>query len=394
MKVLISHFGIGRKGGWGRTYMLAKGLSKLGQQVTLITSIKSKRLFIPKIEVNEDLTIISFPFLFGQSLVSMGFGGLSLILKIIYTSLTRFDIVHSDAGHRPQSGWPAKWNRFLYKSKYIAEWWDFFGEGGQYEKKSRLFKFFLGKYERWSEVSDKINADGVITLSEFMKSRALKLGVSANKVTIIHGGSNIQDIVYVENNTTLKRDYGIPASSLTFGYIGMTEGDLEDVNPFIQAYNQLKNELEINWFTVGKKLSPETKRKYNIGDNFYEFGWIDFFSNSRILGCADAFFLLKELNATNISGWPNKLGDYLACGRPVLMNLYGDVERFIKKSNGSFYITDRSVEDITNKIRLLYMNKESLLIEGRKNRMLAEKNLNWSIKSKELLHFYERIQHS
>lgn len=391
MRILVSHFGIKGKGGWGRTFMLAEGLAKLGNKVILITSIKSSQMIFHKKETKNNLIIIAFPYLFGKSFVGKGFGFFSLFLKLCYVSVRKFDIVHSDAGHRPQSGWPSKWNRILYKSKYITEWWDFFGKGGQYENKSKLFKILLGQYEIKSEVNDKINADGVVTLSEFMKNRAISLGIDGGKITIIHGGANVEYLDFHENNVILKKEYGISSNSLTFGYIGMSNGELEDLNPFIQAFNQLKNEININWFAVGKKLTWDTKKKYNIGDKFYEFGWIDFFNNSRILGCADIFVLLKEPNVTNIAGWPNKLGDYLACGRPVLLNLYGDVEQFTKNSIGSFYITNRSVKNLISKIRLIHNNKNSLLTEGKKNRLLAEESLSWSIKSKDLENFYKKI---
>ena len=41
------------------------------------------------------------------------------------------------------------------------------------------------------------------------------------------------------------------------------------------------------------------------------------------LQCVDVFFLFKEETLRSKAGWPNCIGDYLDCGRPVLLNPVG-----------------------------------------------------------------------
>jgi glycosyltransferase involved in cell wall biosynthesis len=166
-----------------------------------------------------------------------------------------------------------------------------------------------------------------------------------------------------------------------------------DLSPFISALKKFNDNVKIKWFTIGHILQKETKEKLKITDRLIEFGWVDYFQNSDILSCADIYILLKEPNQTNIAGWPNKLGDYMACGRPIMLNPYGDVRQFVKKYPEGFVQIKRDIKDIEDKIRILYSKKKKILYQmGKKNREIAENNISWNKQSEKLLSFYNKIR--
>jgi len=134
MKILFCHFGIKDKSGFGRTFMLASGLAALGNNVTFLTNQNGGFKFPYRSEMRDGVSIISFPDILPDRILQLGFGSISIILKIIYVANKKFDIVHSD-DHRLSAAFPCLWNRLIHNSKYISEWWDFFGRGGQYENK-------------------------------------------------------------------------------------------------------------------------------------------------------------------------------------------------------------------------------------------------------------------
>ena len=79
----------------------------------------------------------------------------------------KFNVVISDAGHRPSSGYPC------YFAKNIIIHYIFQNGGIIMAKKDSLiqnllFKF-LGKYECKAEIKNKIKADIVVVLSELTK---------------------------------------------------------------------------------------------------------------------------------------------------------------------------------------------------------------------------------
>ena len=386
MKILYSHFGIYKKGGWGRTFSLADGLADLGHDVTLITVNSKNTLRIRRTNIN-NVKVIVFPDIFPEFLVSKGFGGLSLILKIFYSLFNRFDLTISDSGHRPGAGWPCLINKFFFKTTYIAEWWDFFGKGGQLKNKSLLFRIFLGWFEKKSEIFDKKQADGIIVLSDFMKNRALKLNFPPQKIRVIHGGCDLKKIKY-NNLSAEKKTFKLRKSDIVFGYIGMSEGEIQDLEPFLMALAKFDD--RIKFATYGRYLKEDTIKKYQLENKILEMGWIDYDEDYKKLGIVDVFVLIKEINQINVAGWPNKLGDYLACGKPVLLNPYGDICEFVNSKKDIFFSVKRDVDEIErviNKIRT-----GDILFDG-----LAEKILNfanehsWTKKAIEIELFYKQI---
>ncbi|GAB1405072.1 hypothetical protein MASR1M74_22510 [Lentimicrobium sp.] len=386
MKILYSHFGIFKKGGWGRTFSLADGLADLGNDVTLITVSAKKTLRIRKININ-NVKVVIFPDIFPEFLVSKGFGGLSLILKLLYSLCNRYDLLISDSGHRPGAGWPCLINKYFFNTTYIAEWWDYFGKGGQLKNKPLMFKIFFGWFERRSEIFDKKQADGIIVLSNFMKNRALNLGFPAQKIMIIHGGCDLKKIKH-ENLLGGKKIFNLDNSDIVFGYIGMSEGEIPDLEPFLIALS--KFDEGIKFATFGKYLKDKTIKRHLLQNKILEMGWIDYDKDYKKLGIVDVFVLIKEENQINLAGWPNKLGDYLACGKPVLLNPYGDIHEFVDRQKDIFYSVERDIDDIVkviNKIR-----KGERLINGFAEKIINVANENsWINKAKEIELFYKQI---
>lgn len=380
LKILFSHFGLYRKGGWGRTYSLAKGLSELGCFVTIITTSANISLFPQKVIVGTNLIIIIFPDIIPKKITSKGYGFLSIIYKLIFTSIRKFDIVHSDSGHRPASGWPCLINRFFYKSIYISEWWDNFGINGQLPNKSKIFKLILGKYETFSEINNKKIANGIVVLSESMRRRAKNLGIISERIELIQGGADIEKI----KPKPIKS-----AKFIHFGYIGMEESEINDLKPFLEVISNFKGKIKFH--TYGNKISQNIINKYNLNDIIIEEGWIDYQKDSHKLSNVDIFILIKRDNEINCAGWPNKLGDYLACGRPILVTPYGDIIRFSKDNDKCFIKTEYNKFEIESALNDIIQGKYNFKEMGLFAQYLANK-ISWFNKSKQLLEFYSKIK--
>ena len=373
MNILVSHFGIFKKGGWGRTFSLAESLVVLGNNVTVLTTNPGFSLVIQKKKINGVIVYI-FPDIVPSLLTSKGFGVLSLLLRLLYVIFNRFEILHSDSGHRPSAGWPCLLNRLIYKGIYVSEWWDFFGKGGQLENKPKYFKILLGGFEKWSEINDKKKADGIVVLSSFMKERAQKLGIRKD-IEIIHGGAdiiNIPRMKLVKN----KSNYIDTDKKILLGYIGMSESELSDLEPFIK----------------GGCVGETNIQAYNLGGIIKEMGWVDYSKNSELLSIVDIFVLIKKESDINLAGWPNKLGDYLACGRPVLLNPYGDVTEFVNKNKECFIITTWNKTDIEEKIQEIIEGKYHLENMAEKARYIAEHEISWLNRAKILNNFYLKLK--
>jgi glycosyltransferase involved in cell wall biosynthesis len=386
LRILISHSSVYKKAGWCRIFPLAVGLAKNGNQVTILTTNPHFSIFINRVVIDK-VDIIIFPEIIPSRISRLGFGFLSLILKVLYVLFRKYDIVHSDNGHRPMAGIPCRVQKKLFDTVYVAEWYDWYGKGGQYDNKKKLFKILLGRYELKHEIKDKQVADGIVVLSELLRTRAEQFKPK-ERIIKIHGGANISSIPFLYDNSQVKEKYNISKDTLTFGYINSYSYRLAEFIPLLNTItkNHLTSKVKILLFgdssQLIKQLPPE------MSDQIICFGWIDFEKDYEKLQCVDVFFLFKEEMLGNRAGWPNCIGDYLACGRPVLLNPVGEVIEFAKKYPFAFIECTKDEDDIYSKIKFISANLEQLRKQNPVIRKLAEDTISWEKKSMDLLDFY------
>ena len=392
MKVLFIHYAIKDKQGFGRTFMLAREICSLGNKVVLLTTQPSKMFVFPfHVEYRNKVKIIAFPEILPDSFRRTGFGFFSAILKIIYIIKEhKFDIVHSDTGHRPSAALPAFFIQFFYKVPHVMEWWDFFGRGGHFDQKSLLKKITFGYYDIFMQKLLMKQVSGLVVLSEFLKNKAIDYKIKESIILVLNGGCDISYINYKGTNIKIKKKNKILIDSLTFCFVGMNNNEFNDIIPFIKAINLVKTRLRVNWITTGMIIPEKLKKEYNITNELKELGWQDYSDFVEILQMADVFILIQKNNIMNKARWPNKLGDYLAAGRLILTNPVGEVTRLIETYPNAFVTCRYNVNDIVEKIEYLYKRKSKILSEGKYVRKISEE-LSWRNKAIILERFYKKI---
>lgn len=381
-KILFIHYSGYQKERWGRTFPLAKAAVKCGYRVTLLTTAPKKGFSYTKY-MQDGVKIISYKDVMPSYLLyNKGFGFLSFFARIIHVLFHKYDYVYIDCGECPNAGWPGKIAQ-LKGAILLSEWGDLLGKGGYYDKKPKVFKLIYGNYYLWAEVYFRKSANYVITLSSFMKSHAQSKGIPEDKIIIVPGGA-ISDII--KYNYTSKSILSIASEIITLGYIGINDSEIQDLLPLI---NTLKKERFINHFKLvvfGKKLTEQTIKKFGLSDIIVEGGWLNYYNDYQKAQCIDIFVLMKSTNITrNSMGWPNKLGDYMAFGRPVLITLYGDVKMFVEKNPNGFITIKPEENDIERTLSAILNKQYNLHAMGLINRNLAEEQISWESRFRQLM---------
>ncbi len=380
-KILFIHYSRYQKERWGRTFPLAKAAAKCGYDVTLLTSNPQKGISYTK-SIQDKVKIISYKDIIPQFLLLKGFGLCSFFARIIHVLFHKYDYVYIDCGECPNAGWPGKiaqWKGAIL----LSEWGDLLGKGGFYDKKSRFFKFFYGWYYLWAEIYFRKTANYTIVLSSFMKEHALKMGVNDKQIITVPGGA-ITDVISYGYKS--KKLLNINEHIITLGYIGIDDGEIKDLEPIINVLNKEPFKNRFKLVTFGKKLSKETLDLYNLNDIIIECGWINFYNNYNMVQCIDIFVLIKSKNTQRSAmGWPNKLGDYMAIGRPVLLNLYGDITEFVSLHPKGFITLDLNENNIEEQFSNILNNKFSFTQMGKINRDIAETEISWDARVKKMM---------
>jgi glycosyltransferase involved in cell wall biosynthesis len=281
-------------------------------------------------------------------------------------------------------------NRFFHRNRFYIEWWDYFGKEGQLQNKKRIYRLLLGRWEIHTEISSKKRADGVIVLSELMYKRAITNGINENKIKIIHGGADINNLRFLPYGTNKSR-LGISQDVLTIGFIGDGDSEINDMSPFFYALKALScRNVCLRFINYGRPFTCAVRDGLIDEKIIIEAGWINYATNSSLLSASDVFVIIKQNNVTNNYGWPTKVGDYLALGRPIITTPYGDWAKEIVK----YDIQIIPVRYDSNSIEKVLLNIENgkydLYGMGYKNRIVAEKYLSWRLKAIQLNDFYKQ----
>lgn len=382
MKILVTHYGLYKKNGWGRTFEEAKCLSKLGHQVVLLCSDRRQGCFYKKYQV-EGVFIYAFYDIVPLRRLSSGYGFLSVLFKSVYSIFHRFDICLSNS-HRDNAYFPCAVNRFFHHSKLIVEWWDDFSEKNKKIISPKFHTRLKMRRNEKQEIATKLSSDAVVVLSQTMALRAQRVGVLPDKIRVVRGGCDIDHIIYKPiSDVTRKSKYAIPSDCITFGFIGDGDAEIDDIGVFLDALNELKSKFKVMFLNYGRPLKKTVIDRPELNDIIHECGWVNYYGDNSILAATDVFVLIKQDNVENQSGWPNKFGDYLACGRAVMVNPYGEIIPFIKEWNPGVIQVEYSKESIKSGITAICERAINIEDFGDRNYSIAKSN-SWLNKAKEL----------
>lgn len=381
MKILFVHYSIYQKERWGRIYPLAKAAAKCGLEVTLLTTDIQKG-FSYSVKHEDGVNIIIYKDIISHKLLKRGFALFSLLSRVIHVLFNRYDFVYIDCGEAPNTGWIGKIAQWK-GAVLLSEWGDLLGKGGFYDTKPKLFKILYGWYYLWAELYFRKSADFIIVLSSAMRDHAIKRGVFPEKIKLVPGGSISDLVAYGYKNKNL---LGLSEDVITFGYIGIDDGEIKDLKPLIKVLKKDKYRDKIKLVTFGNKLSDKTIEYYQLEDLIVNCGWINFYKDYSLLQCVDVYILMKSVDINRSGmGWPNKLGDYMAIGRPVLLNLYGDIEIFVNQHPAGFIPVELSLNNIENRIDEIVKGTYNLREMGYCNRKIAENEISWEARVEKLL---------
>ena len=385
-KFLFIHYSGYQKERWGRTFPLAKAAVTCGYDVTLLTTSLQKGISLSK-DIQDGVKIILYKDIMPSYLLfNKGYGFISFFARIYHVLFHHYDYVYIDCGECPNAGWPAKIAQWK-GAKLMSEWGDLLGRGGYYESKPKLFKIFYGWYYLWAELYFRKSADYVIVLSSFMRKHAINRGIPENKIVIVPGGA-LSDII--KYNRSPKSVLSIPEETITLGYIGINDNEIKDLLPLINTLKREQFSEKFKLIIFGSKLSEQTINDYGVANIIIEGGWLNYYSNYQKAQCVDIFILMKSNYITrNAMGWPNKLGDYMAFGRPILITLYGDVRLFVERNSDGFIPITTDEEDIASKLIAILNNQYDLQYMGMKNRELAENKISWNNRFKLLMKYID-----
>ena len=307
-------------------------------------------------------------------------------MRCLFLLNRNFDLVEN-YDHRPAVLYPAILSKYLKKTPLISEWTDLHGSGGSLENRRKVVQKLIRPYEDFTEKQSKRLAEKLVVISIGLKRRAINLGIPESRIVYIPGGSDIENILPQQKNMA-RAKIGLPPDKKIVGY---TAGTHYDKDLFLNTICKiLKTRLDVLIVTTGAVLDHPLKRRLPDPERLIEYGFLPYEQYAQLLPAADVFIFPFANSSLNRGRWPNKIGDYMAAGRPTVSNRTGDLIDLFEKNHIGLLANDNA-EDFAQKI-LGLLNDEPLMIAlGKNARITAETQFDWEILARKLEGCFKKI---
>lgn len=120
-------------------------------------------------------------------------------------------------------------------------------------------------------------------------------------------------------------------------------------------------------------------------------GYLDEAAYYDVLHCVDIHCMTRIGHDYAHAGFPFKLGEYLATGKPVIASRVSDIERFLEHGKSAMIVTPGSCKDIEAAAAFLIDNPDKALQIGAQGRAAAFANFDHKIQGEKLFQFLKRL---
>lgn len=386
-----------------RAINLANQLATLGHDVSLIV-VSKKAFFTHSSYLNNMVRVLETPrfmhnllgYFTRRLFLDPGTGPLDILLRLRELGTGNYDLVqlfdHSLNVYLP---WLILHNHL--KTKCVADWCDVFNyEGGlRYAYSFRLDYLYkvLGlpfrKLSQYLEFSLRRGADGVTAISKGLKDFAIEQGVDEGRLMILEGGADVDSIVPIPKNEARQR-LGLPIGSNIVGFLGSFQGDLDIL---IQSFSRVKRKLPDSYLLVIGTPSPwitSAVSRAGIATSYIEAGRCPDELLPQFLASVDVLTLPLRNNLASETRWPNRIGEYMASGRPIVVSDVGDTARVVKQHEIGL-VAGTNIDSFADTIVTLLQNTDLAQKMGVKAREVACNHYSWALQAARLEQFYFQL---
>ncbi|RJO62158.1 glycosyltransferase family 1 protein [candidate division WS5 bacterium] len=222
-----------------------------------------------------------------------------------------------------------------------------------------------------------LHFDGLMVTSHFLKNYYTEKNFSGRKILILPNlvdisNFNSDEVKNLKNNNILR-----------IGYCG-TPTRKDGIDDLLKAFQsvQMKHPnselLVIGDTTVGGSLIPklvEKAERLGILKKVKFTGLVKWEQIPGLLNSCDMLALARPSGRFAEAGFPTKLGEYMACGKPVVLTKVGDMPFYLEDKENAMLAEPDNPESVASKICYLIENPDQAKKIGENGLSWVEQNL-------------------
>lgn len=232
--------------------------------------------------------------------------------------------------------------------------------------------------------------DGMVVISERLLEYYKRRTSPKTKFEIINMTVDVGRFDNLQNYSVAYDNY--------LAYCGSFNQKKDGIITLINAFEKIvPYHPEINLLIIGKGTEPENylvKQKIgnlNLEGKVILTGLISKEEMPSYLTNATGLVLPRPTSFQAEGGFPSKLGEYLATGKPVIATKVGEIPKFLIDGENAYLAEPDSVESLVEKMRELLKDEMKSKEIGLKGKQLTDHVFNHFEQSKKLYYFLNDI---
>ena len=228
------------------------------------------------------------------------------------------------------------------------------------------------------------NIEGIVVTNRIMKKLMLKVHhVNSNKINIIHLGVDIDSSKVEGSASELRKRFGIKDDDfiiLTVSRFYPRKG----FDTVLRAIKLIVNNdpiIPIKYFIIGDGEERQNIayliKQLNLEDKVFLLGAVDDITKNQYYALSDVFVLVPEVKKNSIEGFGIVYIEANFFKLPVIGSRTGGVKIAIEDGKSGFLINPKDINDLKEKILMLYNDKKLSQEIGEYGHKRVMKDFNW-----------------
>ncbi len=388
MRIALIVFNLPERGTYFRAYHFGRELARRGHRCTLVyTAPTARQRIAVRFAEAGRLALVAAPDLLRGSLRS-GWDPWAALARTLFLRGARYDLVHAFEC-RPTVIAPALAAARLAGAPLVIDWCDWFGRGGSVEERPPgLARAVLRPVETFFEEHFRTYADATTVINSILRQRALTLGVSPERISLVPNGCDISEAGELEPQAAARAALGLPAATPIIGYAGAIfardaqlmaaafdalRAARPDARLLVLGYTNIAIERLVAHPEAVLRTGPLAAAALRQGLRACDLGWVPLCDSGA-----------------NRGRWPLKISTYMELGLPIVTTNIGDLGAFFARYPAGITAPPTPAAIAAASLALLNdpARREAL---GATGRCLAAGELSWARVSELVEQVYMRV---
>jgi glycosyltransferase involved in cell wall biosynthesis len=248
----------------------------------------------------------------------------------------------------------------------------------------------LIRLSEWLEKFIYHNADKLVVNSPGFIEHIQKRG--GKKISLVENGVDAEMFNPLESGETFRQAHGLEGKFIAL-YAG-AHGMSNDLEVLLRAAEHLMDEKEITLLLVGDGKEKNNLMNWVKERSLNNVRFVPSVAKNEmneVLAAADACIAILKPIELYKTTYPNKVFDYMAAGKPVLLLIDGVIREVVEQADCGWFITPGDDLALANKIKEMRNHRADAKRKGQNGRDYAQNHFDRKALTRKLENLFREL---